>query len=346
MDEKHHKIVPFFKLSFNNQEIEAALRVLQSGYLTQGMEVRRLEEEFKYYVGSRYAIAVDSCTNGLFLSLKYAGVGPGDVVRIPSLTFASVANVILHCGADIEWEDEDYVGFAYRLKTNRPFHIVDAAHQVEWGIYKDFSDSLMSFSFYPTKQISSAEGGMICTNDYYAMEWLEKARWHGRKGGGYKYRIDMPGWKHNMTDLQAVIARIQLRKLDRMNRDRQHIVSYYNRELGEDVKSLHLYTIEVDDRDDFLKFMHDKQIGCSVHFYTPLHLQPAYEDYKKELPKTENKAKRTVSLPLYADMTKEEADIVIKAVHEWRDKEYGPTSKLWDSGHGRSREGAPKSITR
>lgn len=312
--------IPFFKMSLGKREFEVIADLLHKGYLTQGPETRELEREFKYYVGSKYAIGVDSCTNGLHLSLEYANIGAGDIVAIPSLTFASVANVIVHTGAEIDWEDENYVGFAYRLKNNRPFQIVDAAHQCEWGIYKDFAGSLMSFSFYPTKQLSSAEGGMICTDDHYAMEWFEKARWHGRAGNGFKYSIEMVGWKYNMTDLQAAIARIQLQKLDRMNRQRKHIINYYNRELNHDCKSLHLYTIDMENRDEFIRYMDRHGINCSVHFYTPLHLQPAYKEFNiKPMPKTEEKARKTVSLPLYPDMTKEDVDVVIKAIKEWQD---------------------------
>lgn len=310
--------VPFFKLSLDEREIDEVVRIMRKGYMTQGRETRMLEKEFSRYVGSRYAVAVDSCTSGLFLSLKCNGIGTGDTVSLPSITFASAANVVLHCGAKIDWEDESYVGRAYYLKNNRIYKIVDSAHQVERSIYRDFPGSLMSFSFYPTKQISSCEGGMICLNDHYAMEWLEKARWNGRHGGGYVYSIDIPGWKMNMTDIQAAIAFVQLKKLDEMNRKRKEIVEYYNRELGEDCKSLHLYTIELEKRDECLKFMDEKGINCSVHFYTPLHLQPAYKEFKTVLPKTETIARRTMSLPLYPDMTVKEVDYVIKAVKEWR----------------------------
>lgn len=309
--------VPFFRMCLDEREIDQVVRIMRKGYLTQGREVRALEKYFTKYIGCRYAIAVDSCTNALFLSLKYAGIGPGDIVTIPSLTFASVASVITHCGADIDFEDESYVGKAYYLKNNRPFKIVDSAHQIERAIYRDFENSMMCFSFYPTKQISSAEGGMIATNDHFAMEWLEKARWNGRHGGGFVYSIDFPGWKMNMTDVQAVIAMVQLDKLDDMNYRRKKIVEQYNKGLGKTVDSLHLYTIEVDERDKFLQFMDRKGINCSVHFHTPLHLQPAFKKYKKALPKTETIASRTVSLPLFADMTEAEADYVIGAVKEW-----------------------------
>jgi len=311
--------IPFFRMSIDEREIDEVVRVIRKGYLTQGREVRMLEKELSRYVGSRYAVAVDSCTNGLFLSLKCNGIGNGDTVTIPSLTFASVANVVLHCGAAIEWEDVNYVGNAYYLKNNRVFKIVDSAHQIERALYHDHRGALVSFSFYPTKQLSSAEGGMICLNDHYAMEWLEKARWHGRKGGGFDYSIEMPGWKHNMTDVQAVIALVQLSKLDDMNRKRRMLVNYYNKELGENINSLHLYTIEVENRDEFLDFMDARGINCSVHFYTPLHLQPAYKAFKTCLPATEYLAKHTVSLPLYVDMTEEEINYVIKAVKDWRE---------------------------
>jgi len=321
MDADNKRIIPFFKLSIDEREIDEVIRVLKKGYLTQGKEVRFFEKEFSKYVGSKYAIAVDSCTNGLFLSLKYNGIGPGDIVTIPSLTFASVANVILQIGAKIEWEDKVYVGHAYYLKNNRPFKIVDSAHQIERSLCHDFRGALVNFSFYPTKQISSCEGGMICTNDHYAMEFLEECRWHGRHGGGYNYAINRIGYKFNMTDIQAVMAAVQLRKLDDMNRKRRQVVAYYNRELGEAVESLHLYTIDVDNRDEFIAFMDNKGINCSVHYYTPLHLQPAYKEFKTCLPFTEAKAAHTVSLPLYPDMTIEECDDVIAAVKEWRGKD-------------------------
>jgi perosamine synthetase len=310
--------IPFFKLCLDEREIDQVVRIMRKGYLTQGRETRALEKYFTKYVGCKYAIGIDSCTNALFLSLKYAGIGAGDTVSMPSLTFASPASVIMHCGADIDFEDESYVGSAYYLKNNRPFKIVDSAHQIERAIYRDFDNSMMCFSFYPTKQISSAEGGMIATNDHFAMEWLEKARWNGRHGGGFVYTIDFPGWKMNMTDVQAVIAMVQLDKLDDMNYRRKCLVDYYNRELGESVHSLHLYTIEVDKRNDFLTYMDKRGINCSVHFYTPLHLQPAFKKYRKPMPKTETLATRTVSLPLYADMSQAEADYVIKAVKEWK----------------------------
>jgi dTDP-4-amino-4,6-dideoxygalactose transaminase len=311
--------VPFCKISFDEREIDQIAYVIRGGHLTQGKETQILEKEFSSYVGSKYAIAVDSCTNALFLSLKYSNVGSEDVVTIPSVTFASVANVILQAGATLDFEDEVYVGHPYYLKSNRPVKIVDSAHAIERGIYRDFDRSLMCFSFYPTKQIGSCEGGMICTNDYYAMEWLSSARMHGRHGAGYVYDIKFPGYKMNMTDVQAAMVRIQLSKLDTMNLRRKEIVNYYNEQLKEAVTSRHLYSIEMDDRDEFIKYMHQQGINCSVHFYTPLHQQTAYKRFNsKALPKSETFSKRTVSLPFYYGMEQEDLDYVIDAVKAWR----------------------------
>lgn len=312
------KLIPFFRPSIGQREIDEAVRVIKSGTLTLGKETRALEKDFAQFVGSRYAVAVDSCTSALFLSLKCNGIGTGDIVTIPSLTFASVANIIIHCGAKIEWEDESFVGRAYHLKNNRVFRVVDSAHQIERNVYQQFPGSLMCFSFYPTKQITSAEGGMIALNDHYAMEWLEKARWNGRKGWGPNYVIELAGWKMNMTDLQAVLARVQLYKLEAMNRRRKYLTEYYNRELGENVTSLHLYTIEEENRDAFINFMAKKNIQCSIHFATPLHLQPAYKEFKAFLPRTEALSKRTVSLPLYPDLDDTEAEYIVATVKEWR----------------------------
>jgi len=314
-------LVPFFKPFFDRREISEIDRIMRQGVLSGGENARLLEKEFSSYVGSKYAIAVDSCTSGLFLSMKCNGIGQDDVVTMPSLTFASPASMVLHCGAKINWEDESYVGKAYHLKNDRIFKIVDSAHQIERGMYYPLRGAMVSYSFYPTKQISSAEGGMICLDDYYAMEWLDRARWNGRKGNGYNYSIDFPGWKMNMTDMQAVIALVQLDKLDDKNRRVKAIVDYYNQELEEKVDSLHLYTIEVDNRDDFIRFMSMNGVSCSVHFYTPLHRQPAFKQCYKELPKTDMLAKRTVSLPLFPSLREEQAMHVVDLVKKWRENE-------------------------
>ncbi len=90
----------------------------------------------------------------------------------------------MHCGAKIKWEDKSYVGHAYHLRNDRPWKIVDSAHELERLSYTspNVNKALVNYSFYPTKQLASAEGGMIVCDDHYAMEWLAKARWHGRSG--------------------------------------------------------------------------------------------------------------------------------------------------------------------
>lgn len=312
--------IPFYKPSFSFKELEEVRRILRAGKLSVGYEIDEFEVAFAQYIGSRYAVAVDSCTSGLFLSLKYNNIGAEDTVQIPSLTFASVGNVILHCGAKIKWEDVSYVGRAYHLKHTRPTKIVDSAHELERLCYTnpDIGKALTCYSFYPTKQLASAEGGMVATDDSYAVEWLKKARWHGRSGKGFDYSIDFPGWKMNMTNVQAVIGLVQLNKLDEMNYRRRKILEKYNRELGENCDSLHLYTIQVDDREDFLNYMNKFGVDCSVHFYTPLHQQPAFKEFKTCLPETDNIAKRTVSLPFFPGLFDDQVEYVIKLVKEWR----------------------------
>ena len=310
--------IPFYKRTWNDGEIEAVASCIKSGHLTQGALVERFEEEFKNFVGAKYAVAVNSCTSALFLCLKL--LSPKKV-SIPSMTFASVASCVLHAGADLAWIDESWAGSRYALISNDPKQgiIYDSAHALHRGDASKKENDLVCYSFYPTKNLSGAEGGMIATNNKDHADWLKKARWHGRSGKTWDYVIEFPAWKMNMTDVQAVIGVEYLKRIDEEAGKRKQLVDLYNKILGTSIRSDHLFQAVVDKRDDFVKFMEDQGIECSMHF-KPIHKQPAFKQYYKKLPNTEHFEKIAISLPLYPSMDEKEVEEICGLVKGWDKK--------------------------
>lgn len=157
--------------------------------------VKMFEEEVAEYTGSPFAVAVDSCTNALFLSCKYLRVKE---VTIPKRTYLSVPMSIIHAGAEVVFEDLCWEGI-YQLK---PYPIYDSAKRLTSNMY--IPGSFMCLSFHIKKQLSIGKGGMILADDYKAVEWFKKARYEGRGEVNYKDdSIDMLGWNMYMTPQQA-----------------------------------------------------------------------------------------------------------------------------------------------
>lgn len=346
--------VPFCRPSINKEEIDAVIKVLRSGWLTTGSVTKQFEEEFAKYVGAKYAVAVNSCTAALFLSLKALRAKEGREVIVPSLTFTATASTIIHAGLKPVFVDVDKGTFCLdpiltldAINANTvaivPVHltgslapvfaqeadltaerrilvIYDSAHRIGKELTQPSSTC---YSFYATKNMTTGEGGMITTNSKEKAEWLRQARLHGLstgaedryRGGKWKYSVDFTGWKCNLTDVASAIGLVQLKKLPEMEMKRKKIVERYNEALGYDRVGTHLYPILVEDRDKFMLRMRDVGIGVSVHFL-PLHLMPAYKDYKptQPLPNTEYLGSRLVSLPLFPDMTEKEQEYVIDNV--------------------------------
>ena len=157
--------------------------------------VQMFEEEVAEYTGSPFAVAVDSCTNALFLACKYLRAKE---VTIPKKTYLSVPMSIIHAGADVVFEDLDWEGI-YQLK---PYPIYDSAKRLTSNMY--IPGSFMCLSFHIKKQLAIGKGGMILTDDYKAVEWFKKARYEGRGEVNYKDdSVDMLGWNMYMTPQQA-----------------------------------------------------------------------------------------------------------------------------------------------
>lgn len=317
-------MIPFKKLPIGREDFKAVEEVMNAKSLSMGRFVAQFEDAFAEYVGAKYAIAVNSCTSALYLCLEYIYEltnGWEQPISIPSMTVPLVANAVIHSGHDLTFVDHvAWVGGAYQLYNTR---IVDSAHEIRQNQDYSFDDHWVCYSFYPTKPICSAEGGMICTNDEDAADWLKKARWYGRNEGSshtknsWEYTIEFPGWKMNMTDIQAAIALSQLKKLPKLNKERRRVRDRYNKNLGPLNCSLYLYRINVESRDNFIKWMSGNGVMCGVHF-APLHKMEAYKDCQCEpMHKTMEEYRTTVSLPFYDSLLDSEVDRICELVHTW-----------------------------
>ena len=386
---QREKMLPFGAPFFGQEELDEVADTLRSGWIGTGPKTKRFEQEFAAYVGAKYAVALNSCTAGLHLSLVVSGIGPGDEVIVPALTFGATANVVEHAGARPVLVDIDPVSLTIdvssaaralspRTRAIMPVHyagmpcdldavhaladahqlvvIEDAAHAIGTiyhGRMVGALSPLTSFSFYANKNLSTAEGGMVTTNDAALEEKLRVYHLHGLSRDAWKRyhvktylppEIMVPGFKYNMTDIQASLGIHQLRKQEAFIARREEIASFYDRAfaaLGDIVWTqprphdtdsdgkpinrhvLHLYPILIDtdqlrvDRNQVLSALLAENIGVSMHF-NPLHQMPYYRDKygyaPNDLPNAHRVGEREISLPVQPQITDRDAQDVVDAV--------------------------------
>jgi dTDP-4-amino-4,6-dideoxygalactose transaminase len=364
-------------------EIAEVVDTLRSGWIGFGPKCLRLEREFAGYVGAAQAVSLGSCTAGLHLALVVAGVGPGDEVITTPLTFAATANVIEHVGArpvfvDVEEASQNISPSAIeaaitpRTKAIIPVHmagrpcdmdaigalaerhgltvIEDAAHAVEgaWNGRKIGSISRFTvFSFYATKNLTTAEGGMLTTADAAGAERIRTLRLHGISKDAWKrysaagftpYETIEPGYKYNLTDLQASLGLHQLARIEENLGVRERLWRFYDAAFAdleavetpapcapEERHARHLYTLLLRpqrlriDRQRFIEALQAENIGAGIHF-VPVHLHAYYREkygYRPgDFPQAEQVGARTVSLPLSAKLTERDAQDVADAVRK------------------------------
>jgi len=373
--------LPFSTPTIDDDEINEVVDSLKSGWITTGPKVKRFEDAFKAYVGAPYAVPLSSATAGLHLTLLALGIKEGDEIITTPMTFASTVSMIILCGgtpvlADIEPGtlniDVAEVRKKITPKTRAiiPVHfagqscdmdplfalarehnltiIEDAAHAAgtEYkGRRIGSLDSISIFSFHPNKNITTGEGGMVCTADETLAEEISLLKFHGMSREAWKrfaasgtpnYDILMPGFKYNMMDIQAAIGIHQLPKLDRFIDRRTEIAEQYNREFAEVAElalpayapydqrhAWHLYTplVRIEkldiDRDQFMNELKKHNIGSGLH-YKAIHHHPYYRDHlgyaDSDLPVATYASQRILSLPLFPKMTAEDAADVVTAV--------------------------------
>ena len=371
------KKIEFFKHNITQKDIDNVNGVLKSIFLSTGETVAEFEEKFAKYLGCEHVVGVTSCTAALHLSLLNYGIGPGDEVITTPMTFIATATAIIFTGAkpvfvDVEPEtgnlDANLIEKAITKKTKAilPVHlygqmvdmkkmreiadrhhlylIEDAAHTIEAardGIRVGQLGDIACFSFYPTKSITSGEGGALSVHDAGTAERLKMLRNHGMsKGASERYTkryehwdMELLGWKYNMFNIQAALLLNQLENIDSYWQRRDEISRRYENafrnlpdvtclKIMPNSKSARLiFTILVPPprRDEFLLRLQEKDIGVAVNFRA-IHLlkyfSSTYGYHKGAFPVAERIGDSTLTLPLYPRLTDDEVEYIINTVRE------------------------------
>jgi dTDP-4-amino-4,6-dideoxygalactose transaminase len=331
--------------------------------LAQGLKVAEFEENFAKFVGVKYAVATASGTTALQVALQAVGIGPGDEVITSPFTFIASANSTLYAGAKPVFTDINEKTFnidpekieaviTQKTKAIMPVHlygqpcdmtkimaiarnhrlivIEDAcqAHGATWRDKKVGSLGLAGiFSFYPTKNMTTGEGGMITTNSLDIYEKANLLRNHGSK---IKYYHDILGYNFRMTDMAAAIGIEQLKKLPKFNRVRQKNAAYLSKHLlgisGIIVPEVqknaehvfHQYTIRITPdfaltRDELLKKLTEAGIGTAIFYPLPINEQKLYRElgYKPNTPVAEKISKEVLSLPVHPDLKARDLEYIV-----------------------------------
>jgi len=375
--------LPFSTPTIEEAEINEVVDSLKSGWITTGPKVKRFEEAFKAYVGAPFAVPLTSATAGLHLTLLALGIKQGDEIITTPMTFASTVSMIILCGgrpvlADIEPGTLNIDVNRVREKITPatraiiPVHFAGQACDMDplFALAQEFGltiiedaahaagteykgkrigslDSISIFSFHPNKNITTGEGGMVCTPDENLAEEISLMKFHGMSREAWKrfaasgspnYDILLPGFKYNMMDIQAAIGIHQLPKLDGFIDKRRDIAEFYNRELA-DLAELalpayapyqqrhawHLYTplVKIEkltiDRDRFMEELKKHNIGSGLH-YKAIHHHAWYRQHMpvadSALPNASYASERILSLPLFPKMTDDDARDVVEAVKD------------------------------
>jgi perosamine synthetase len=353
-------MIPIARPDLGPEELQAVTEVLESGMIAQGRKVAELEERWAEFVGVKHAIATANGTLALMSIFSGIGLEPGDEVITVSHTFAATANAILFTGATpvfIDIEPDTYLIDAKKIEaaiTPRtraicPVHlfglvadmdmiraiadrhgliVVEDACQAHGATFrgrKAGSFGHGAFSLYATKNMTTAEGGFVTTNDDRLADWLRLYRNQGMRA---RYQFEILGFNFRLTDLAAAIGLAQFAKLPRNTARRQAIAAAYDEAFGELPIGLpitpdgrthvfHQYTIDVGGaRDAIVADLREAGVGADIYYPIPVHRQEYIMErgFHADLPVTDAAAARTLALPMFPGLTDAEQAQVIEAV--------------------------------
>jgi len=375
-DNSTKNIVPFFLPWISREDKKHVIDALNSPTLTDGPKLREFENAFAKYTGAKFAIAVSNATSALHLSIKSLGIGRGDEVIVPAMTFVATANAVMLADAtpvfaDVEKEsmnisiDSIENMISTKSKAIIPVHfagrscnmkeickiakkhnlriIEDCAHAVGARLdgkhVGNFGDA-GCFSFYPTKNITTIEGGMIITNSKSVADYVTSLRNHGlnktlmqrfSEGKPWDYDIIQPGYNYRLDEIRSALGLSQLKRIEKLNKMRKKVYEYYNEKL-ENIDGItipksspksdhvyHLYILRINkkskvNRDDVFYRLQKLGIKSTVH-YKPLHKFSPFKKIRKDrLTNSEELYKEILSLPFYPNIPLRQQDLVIKNI--------------------------------
>lgn len=352
-------MIPIARPIIGEDEIKAVTEVLRSGVIAEGQKVKDFETAFAKFTGTSFAVAVNSGTAALHAAILAHGIGPGDEVITTPFSFVATANSVLFTGAKPVFADirEDTFNIdpqsilekiTPRTKAIIPVHlygqsadmkaIMEIAEDKELIIIEDacqahgatfegkgvgsFGEG--AFSFYPTKNMTTGEGGIITTNDKSVAEKARMIRSHGSK---QRYLHEMLGFNLRMTDIAAAVGLVQLGKIGDFNKARINNAQYLTRSLQK-IKGLilphvdkrcghvfHQYTVRIRgdmSRDEVVSSLNKTDIGTGIYYPLPIHKQPYYKElgFNDSLPISENASKEVISLPVHPSLNMLDLDTI------------------------------------
>jgi dTDP-4-amino-4,6-dideoxygalactose transaminase len=362
-------MIPVAKPLIGEEEIEEVEKVLRSGFIAQGPKVAEFEEAFASYVGTEHAVATSSGTTALHVALLALGVGKGDEVITTPFSFAATGNCALYVGARPVFVDIDPSTFnldpegiedaiTEKTKAILPVHlygqpakmdrIMEISQEHNIPVVEDaaqahgakFQDQMIGsigdmacFSFYPTKNMTTSEGGMITTNSSKLAEQARILKAHGERE---RYQHSVLGYNFRMTDIAAAIGLVQLKKLNGFNQKRIENAEYLTEHLNgisciespfvsHQVKHVfHQYTVRVKDgkRNDVMNYLNQEGIGTGIHYPTPIYKQELYQNlgYNDHWSETEKAASEVLSLPVHPSLSVEELEKIVITLEAASDK--------------------------
>jgi len=348
-------VIPIASPQLGVEEREAVDRVLQSGIIAQGPEVAKFEEEFAKMCGVKYAVATSNGTTAGHLVMIASDIGPGDEVITTPFTFFATASAIMMAGAKPVFVDVEEDGFCLdpkkvevaitdKTKAIQPVHLYGEladmpslieiskknnlvliedsaqAHSADsWNGKAGSFGNAGWFSFYPTKNMTTSEGGIITTNDEKVANLCKVLRAHGMTA---QYQHTEFGYNYRMTDISAAIGRVQLTKLDKFNSRRREIAEKYNASFSKYVNVpenrrghvFHQYTILCNQRDELKEHLSQKGVGSGIYYPTLLYNYAPMSEFEADCPNAKRLTELSLSLPVHPGLSDSDVSKVIDTV--------------------------------
>lgn len=359
-------MIPAVRPVFGDDEVNAVSAVIYSGMLASGEIVSQFEKEFAIYSGAKHAVATSNGTTALHVGLLAAGIRPGDEVIVPSFTFIATASSVSMCNARPVVSDVDIltgcidpesiieqitsktkaiigvhlfghpfdVSSILQICEDENLILIEDCAQAHGAMYKGTQvgnfGTVGCFSFYPTKNMTTGEGGLVTCQDDLTADKMRRLINHGQT---QKYIHTELGYNYRLTNIGAAIGRVQLNKLHDMNQCRQDNASYYCSNINRKgvlkpiiqdscTHVFHQYAVRITpesgmSRDQFSEDLRSKGVGTAIHYPIPVHEQPVYKGKiaGSSCVVAQQLSEEILSIPVYPSLTKEERSMVCNAMN-------------------------------